>query len=80
MLTVAPITMMIHAEEQAKHLDQNTHLWAEEIQQAIPSERPTSRWLAVIRNFAANQMQNALWRQQPTLTACCVEGYSCAHI
>ncbi|GAK53982.1 hypothetical protein U14_05259 [Candidatus Moduliflexus flocculans] len=80
MLTVAPITMMIHAEEQAKHQEQNIRAWAEDAQQMIPSERPTSRWLAVIKSFAANQMQNALWRQQPTLTACCVEGHSCAHI
>jgi len=80
MFTIAPITMMIHAEEQAKRLEQNTRLWAEEMRQTIPSERPTSRWLAAIRNFAANQRQNALWRQQPTLTICCVEGHSCAHI
>lgn len=77
MLTVAPITMMIHAEEQAKHQEQTLRMRAEEMQRSIPSEMPTSRWLAAIGNFAASLRRKAQY--QPTVTTCCVEGRSCAH-
>ena len=78
MLTVTPITMMIHAEEHAKHLEQNHRILAEEMRHAIPSEMPASRCLNAIINFVAHIRRKAL--NQPARTTCYIEGHSCANI
>ena len=77
MLTVTPITMMIQAEEQAKHLEQNYHILAENMQRMILSEKPTSHWLAAISHFVARLGHKVLY--QPTVTSCSIEEHSCAH-
>ena len=77
MLTVTPITMMMQAEEQAKHLEQNHRILAEEMQHAFPSEKPASRWFAALSNFVAYLRRKAL--NQPDGTTCYVEGHSCAN-
>ena len=58
MLTVAPITLMIQAEEQAKRLNQDAHLW---------EDAPTPRWLAAIGKFAA-RCRGRLWPLSCLLT------------
>lgn len=78
MLTVTPITMMIQAEEQAKHLEQTIRMRAEDMQHTLPSVRPMPRWLAAISHVAARLGRKAL--HQPTVTACCIEEHSCAHV
>lgn len=78
MLTVTPIIMMIHAEEHAKHIEQNHRILAEEMRHAIPSEKPASRWLDAISHFVAHIRRKA--QNQPAGTTCYVEGHSCASI
>ncbi|GAK53826.1 hypothetical protein U14_05100 [Candidatus Moduliflexus flocculans] len=76
MLTIAPINMMLQAEEQAKHLEQNTRILAEDMQRTLPSETQTPRWLNAVSHFVARLRQKA--QHQPTVTTCCVERHSCA--
>lgn len=80
MVTLGLISMTLQAEERAKHLEQNLHSLAEEMQHTIPSEKPTSRWLAAIGNVVARLgRKGCTTLSQPTVPACCAEGHSCAH-
>ena len=78
MVALGLITMTIQAEERAKRPEQNNHSWWTEMQRPIPSERPTPRWLVAIGNVVAHLGRKT--QRQPTVTACCVEECSCAHI
>jgi len=78
MLTVTPITMMIQAEEQAKRLEQNTRMLAEDMQRMTPSRTSTSHWAIAIGHFVARLRHKVL--SQQTVITYCVEKHSCTNV